>query len=348
LKHLLRLILAIITLPSLNYAQSLEETLSHLSKDAAVAYVNPVISAFGSNMNGGWIGSLPSASLLGLNIELRLIGNGSFVNNNKKNFATTASFNYTSAQVDDILSASGMDTSNTPNYAFIKGEILSREWQVSIEGPTIIGSGNEFIQVSFPGAEVLGVTIDSTVTTLTRVNGFLDGISLFPTPAIQLDVGSVAGTQVSFRYFPGVNIKDMGKTSLWGFGILHNPGFWFSDPPPVKFGLGFFYQKLDIGNVFQNNSMIFGLYLSKPIGVVITFEPYLGATYETSSTKMNYSYVFDSPLGTQVHSIAVDFEGENRIGFTFGAKLNFPVVSVNIDYKIAVINSLTAGIGLGF
>jgi hypothetical protein len=348
LKYLLRVFLILVLQHNLSQAQPLEETLSHLSRDAAVAYVDPVISAFGSNMNAGWISGLPTASLLGLNIEVRIIGIGSFFNDDKKNFLTTASFNYSSSQVDDIILSSGIDTSNTPNYVAIRDEILSREWQVTIGGPTIIGSGSDFVQVSFPGAEIQGVSIDSTVTTLTGVNGFLDGISLFPTPAVQLDVGSVAGTQLSFRYFPGVNFKNLGKTSLWGIGILHNPGFWFSKPPPVNIGLGFFYQKLDFGNTFQNKSIIFGLYLSKPSGIIISFEPYLGVTYETTSTKMSYSYVFDTPLGVQVQSISVDLEGENRFGFTVGAKLNFPVVSVNVDYKIAVINTLTAGISLGF
>ena len=348
MKRLLILLALILTITNFTRSQSLEETLSHLSQDAGIAYVDPIISAFGSNMNGGWVNGVPSASILGLNFQVRLIAVGSFFNDDKKTFLSTAEFWFSSDNADDILLSSGINPGNTPNYDAVKAEILSQSWSVDIGGPTIIGSSDENVQIIFPGAVIQGDTIASTITTLKDVDGFLDGISIFPTPAIQLDVGSIAGTRVSFRYFPTVDIGDVGKTGLWGLGILHNIGFWFPNPIPVDIGLGYFYQDLDIGTVFKNSSNMFGIYASKTFGMIVSFEPYVGLTYETSRTEMHYTFYFDTPLGQQSQSIDVDLDGENTVGFTIGAQLNLPVVSLNVDYKIAKIKTLTAGLNLGF
>ncbi len=328
-------------------AQSLEETLSRLSSDAGSAYVEPVISAFGSNMNSGWVKGVPPASLVGVHFQVRLIAVGSFLQDANKTFLTTGKFKYTSSQADDILQASGFDPSNTPNYNDMIDEILSQEWQVDIAGPTVTGSGDEFVKVEFPGAVIQGLTVGSHATTLTGVSGFLDNLSIFPQPAVQLDIGNVIGTRASFRYFPGVDIQDIGKISLWGVGLLHNIGFWFSNPLPVELGLGFFYQKLDVGDIFENNSTQFGVYLSKTLGIIVSFTPYIGVTYETSSTSVSYTYKFDTPAGPQKTNISFNLDGVNNVGLTIGGALNLPVVSLNVDYKIAKINTLTLGLSFG-
>jgi hypothetical protein len=348
LKQFLIILAFILTITNLNRSQTLEETLSNLSQDAGVAYVGPIISAFGSNMNAGWVNGVPSASILGLDIQIRIIAVGSFFNDDEKTFLTHGEFWFTSDNADEILQASGIDPGTIPNYEEVKSEILSRPWSVDIGGPTIIGSGDENVNILFPGAVIQGVTIDSVITTLTEVDGFFDGISFLPTPAIQLNVGSIAGTNVSFRYFPKVHAGDLGDVGLWGLGILHNIGFWFSNPLPIEIGLGYFYQDLDVGTVFQNKSNMFGVYVSKTFGMIVSFEPYVGLTYETSRTKMQYTYYFDTPIGQQSQSIDVDLGGKNSAGLTIGAQLNLPVVSLNVDYKIAKIKTLTAGLNLGF
>ena len=347
MKHLLIIFAFVLTLTNLSRSQSLEETLSHLSSDAGSAYVEPVISAFGSNMNSGWVNGVPPATLFGLHFQVRLVVVGSYLKDANKAFFTSGKFRYTSSQVDEILQASGINSSNTPNYDAIKNEILSQEQQVDIAGPTITGSGKEFVEIEFHGDTIQGVTVQNFTTTLTGVEGFLDNLSIFPQPAVQLDIGNVIGTSASIRYFPSVDIKDVGKVSLWGVGLLHNIGFWFNNPLPVELGLGFFFQKLDVGDIFVNKSTQFGVYLSKTLGVVISFTPYMGLTYESSSTSVSYTYNFDTPVGPQNTNIAFDREGINNVALTIGGALNLPVVSLNVDYKIARIKTLTLGLSFG-
>lgn len=347
MKKLLSILILIVSMSSLSFSQSLEETLSNLSSDAGRAYVEPVISSFGSNMNSGWVKGVPPASLMGIHFQVRLIAVGSFLQNTNKTFLTSGNFKYTSSQADDILRASGFDPSNTPNYDGIKDEILLQEWQVDIAGPTITGSGDENVKVEFPGAEILGETVGSHVITLESASGFLDNLSIFPQPAVQLDIGNVIGTSASIRYFPSVDIRDLGKISLWGVGLLHNVGFWFKNPLPVELGLGFFYQKLDVGDIFENNSTQFGVYFSKTLGVIVSFTPYIGVTFESSSTSVSYTYNFNTPAGPQKTNISFDLDGENNVGLTIGGALNLPVVSLNVDYKIAKIKTLTLGLSFG-
>ena len=347
MKHLLIILAFILTLTNLNHSQSIDETLSHLSSDAGSAYVEPIISAFGSNMNSGWVNGVPPATLLGLHFQVRLIVIGTFLQDANRTFIASGKFRYTLSQADDILLASGFDPISTPGYDEMRNVILSQEWQVNIAGPTITGSSDEDVKVEFPGAEIQGETVGSHVTTLRGASGFLDNLSIFPQPAIQLDIGNVIGTSASIRYFPTVDIKDVGKASLWGVGLLHNIGFWFNNPLPIELGFGFFYQKLNVGDVFVNKSTQFGVYLSKTLGVVISFTPYLGVTYESSSTSVSYTFNFNTPIGPQNTNIAFDREGINNVALTIGGALNLPVVSFNVDYKIAKIKTLTLGLSFG-
>ena len=328
--------------------QSISETLSHLSSDAATKYVEPGITSFGANMTGGWFSGAPSATIAGFHVKFRVIAVGSFFSNEQRRFTSEGRFRYNSSQVDEILEESGFTPLNTPEYEQIKNALLSQEWTVKFDGPTIIGGSNDYLHVEFPGYEYNGVTIGKFNQTVTEVNGFLDGISFLPNPAIQLDVGTVAGTDFSFRYFPEIEFKDLGKTYLWGFGLLHNPGLWFKKPLPIDLSIGFYYQKMKVGEVFKNNAYSVGLYISKKLGMIISFEPYAGLTYESSETNVHYTFNYDTPVG-QVHTdLDIDLNGENVVGFILGGTLNLAVVSINFDYKFAEISTMSAGIGIGF
>jgi len=338
----------IIFLPVRVNGQSISETLSHLSSDAATKYVEPGVTSFGANMTGGWFSGAPSSTIAGLHVKLRIIAVGSFFSNEQRHFSSEGRFRYNSSQVDEILEESGFTPSNTPEYEQIKNALLSQEWTVKFDGPTIIGGSNDFLYVEFPGYNYNGQIIGSFNQTVTEVNGFLDGISFLPNPAIQLDVGTVAGTDFSLRFFPEIDFKDLGKTYLWGLGLLHNPGLWFEEPLPIDLSVGFYYQKMKVGDVFKNNAYSVGLYVSKKLGMIISFEPYAGLTYESSETNVHYTFNYDTPVGPVNTVLDLNLDGENVVGFVLGGNLNLAVVSINFDFKFAEIATMSAGIGFGF
>jgi len=331
-------------------AQDLEETLSKLSSTAGKSYVAPVITAFGSNLNSGWVSSVPAAKKLGIYIDLKAVGMGSFFDDKSKSFSTTSKFFFNSLQADQILSSSGISSAN-PNYTSVKNEILRTELDVEFSGPTIVGSKNEFLKIVFPGKTVQGVTLARTQFNINEVKGFLDELPALPTVTGQLTLGTVMGTNVSIRYMPDIEIQDLGKFKFFGIGGIHNPGIWLPNPLPVDLGIGYFTQKLQVGDVFETTAEQFGVYVSKTFGIIISITPYAGIVSEKSKTTVSYEYQSNQTIsGAQVPKAKISFEleGENTTGFVVGFNLHLAAININADYKIAKTKTASAGISLGF
>jgi hypothetical protein len=334
-------------LPSNIHSQTIAETLSNLSSDAVLKYSEPVISAFGSSMNSGWFTGLP-ASTNGIHAKLRFVGVGSFFSDDLRTFNHTGNLRLTSEQVDEILISSGYDPSNIPDYESIKAEILSRDWEVLFNGPTITGNYDEHLKVDFPTAEVQGYTIDQYTLELEDVRGYLDDIDVMPSPALQFDLGSFIGTGVSVRYFRGINLQDLGIVNIWGAGFTHNLNYWFAEALPIEIGFGYYFQNFKVGDIFKNAASQFGLFISKRIGGRISIEPYASLTYENSRSEINYNYEFDSPAGRQELQLNIDYNGDQTVNLAIGTSINLSIFLVNFDYKFGGTNTGTVGVGFGF
>ena len=328
------------------HAQDLDETLSNLSSTAGKAYAAPVVNAFGSNLNSGWVNRVPT-KLVGFNFDLKVVGVGTFLDDADQRFSTTGNFRFSSSQANEILSNSGINPGD-PGYTNVKNEILSREWSVQMQGPTITGKEAENFSVTFPGQVIEGENVGRYTVEIPDVKGFLNELSVFPSAALQLTVGTVLGTRVAVRYFPEVDVKDMGKFSWTGFGVIHNPSTWLANPLPVDIAFGYFTQKLEVGDIFESNATQFGIYVSKTFGLGVKFIPYASFTTESSDTKIKYQYKFDSPAGEQTTDINFELEGENKTAVTLGVALDLPVITLNVDYKIAKVKTMSGGISFGF
>lgn len=327
-------------------SQDLEETLSHLSSDAASSYVAPIVNGFGSNLNSGWFAYPPDAVRLGFTARLRVVGNGTFFSSDEENFNASGTFRYNSEQADAILANSGI-TPGSSGYQAAHAELLSKEWAVSFSGPTIIGSEDEYFKVKFAGGTVAGQQVDPYEEVLEDVYGYLDGLSLFPSANLQLTVGTVMGTNLVIRWFPSIDIEDLGKFTFYGFGLIHNTNVWFKNPLPVDLSVGAYYQSLEVGDIFKSNATKFALYASKTFGDVFAVTPYLGLSTELSETTVSYDYDYDTPAGPETVNVAFDLKAENSVAFTGGLSFKLAVVNLNIDYKAANSGTITAGISFG-
>lgn len=359
-KYFLQLVLPILLAFSFSgkvNSQSIDETLSVLSSDAAVKYSQPAVTAFGTNMNSGWFSGLPTATN-GLHVKLRFVGIGSLFTTDARRFSSTGEFRFSSSQVDDILKASDITRAQYGStYDQLKDYILNESWNVKIDGPTIIGSNDESLHVKFPGKDIpvelpdgstQYYTVDTYSISVNEVTGFLNNLPLLPTPAIQLDISSIFGTGFSFRYFKGVNIEDLGEIDIFGVGLTHNVKYWLPESFPVNVGVAFYYQKFNLGTVFNNNSFKTGIYFGKDFGSFISISPYVGISYESSTTRIRYNYKFDTPTGVENVDVSVDYDPMNTVALTLGSTVNFPVVSLNFDFKFADTNAATVGLGFGF
>lgn len=318
---------------------SFNSTIQSLSSDAAKGYVGPIVSSFGSNLNTGWITKAPAPTKFSFGLELKIIAMGTVIDDAQKTFSTVGSFNFTESQATDIAASTG--TSSGTQTA-IKNELLSHAWTLLFSGPTIMGSKDQNVILNFQGQTVQGQPIPDY--TLSGVSGFLNNLSMFPTATIQLGLGTVYGTDLVIRWFPKVNIKDLGDFSYWGFGFKHNPAVWFPDKQfPVDLALGYFYQDLKVGTVFETKAYMFGIYASKTFGTIIAFSPYIGLTTESSTTTINYDFTYDDINGNpQTSNINFQEDGTNSLGFTVGAAFKLAILNLNIDYKFANVKTVSA------
>lgn len=338
-------------------AQDLEKTLSNLSSTAGKSYVAPVVSAFGSNLNSGWVSKLPEATKLAFHVDFKIIGMGSFFSEENKTFSTNGDFYFSSSQIDQILANSNISSSTIgqQNYTNLKNDLLATQFNVGFSGPTIIGKESEHLKINFPGKTITSgqqtYTVDSYEMTIDEVKGLLKDLKILPTAAVQLTVGTVAGTNVAFRYFPDVDLKDLGKFTFWGLGAIHNPGVWLKHPLPLDIGVGYFYQKMKVGDVFESSASQFGVYAGKTFGRTIAISPFAGFVVESSKTTVNYDYQSNQTVsGVQVPKTKIEFEleGENSAGFVIGFNLKLSIVNINADFKISKTKTASAGVSFGF
>jgi len=348
---LLILWMLLIISPIAVQAQSFDETIANLSTAAAQKYIEPAMTAFGSNLNSGWVNQVPSSKLFGFDLNIKLVGMGTFLNDKPKTFTSSGSFRFTSDQADHILANSGVSSSH-PSYASAKAELLSKNWNVNFAGPTIIGKDNESLKITFPGGTVSGLTIQPFTESVGDVKGLLNELTILPTGVPQVTIGTIFGTQVSFRYLPSIDLDKLGKLTFSGFGIIHNPASWLNVPLPVDIGLGYFTQKLKVGTIVETTASQYGIFVSKTIGAIIAIVPYAGFTIETSKTSISYDFEYNTMVnGAPVNAkdrINFDIEGENSSSILVGATIKLSVLNLNVDYKMAKYNTLSAGVSFGF
>ncbi|MFO7445225.1 MAG: DUF6588 family protein [Ignavibacteriaceae bacterium] len=331
---------------------NVEGTLRLLSGDAAEKYLAPVVSAFGSNLNSGWVSSIPPAVTTELNIKLSISAQGSFFSDGMKHFTSSGNFRFNEQQARTIVDNSVNADEEVKDY--IIGRILSETFNLSIAGPTIIGNKDQEVTVLFPGetySTPYGTYTVESMEIFTGAKGFLGQIPLLPMAAVQLNVGTFYGTEAAFRFFPGIKLGDLGEYSLFGVGIITNPEPYltFLKPLPFNLGLGVFYQTMEVDGLFESSATQFGFYASKQIGLFI---PYGSITFESSSTTVTYEYEFSIVTGDNTETLTViekvDLESKNNIGLTLGSKFKFGFFGLFIDFKLAKTSTFNTGISFSF
>lgn len=321
----------------------LEQTLAKITGDASKAYVAPISSAFGANLNSGWVHNAPKATKFSFDLEVGFVAMATLFGSSNQTFASSGSFRFNSTQAEQII---------PPNItgsirASIKNEILSRDFTVTISGPTIVGKKTDSIKVKFPGAVIQGQTLGAKEIVL-PVTGYLEELPALPLAVPQVTLGTVFGTQVSLRYLPEFEVnKDLGKFKYSGFGIQHNPSMWLPFSLPVNVSVGYFTQSLEVGKIFKTSASMFGIFASKRFGPgALNIEPYAGFSLESSKIDVQYDVVYETPTGPSPATIKYSLDGENSSRFTIGATLKLLLVGISVDYSLAKYNTVSASLNI--
>jgi hypothetical protein len=330
----------------------LKKTLQKLSQDAATAYVGPTVSAFGADLNSGWIHRVPKATIFGIDIELGFVAMGTFFSNNNKTFSTSGTFRFNRDQAAQLVQ--GVNASQQVKDNLIN-QIIQQDINVGISGPTIVGAKSDSVRVAFNGATLTSGNQSYVIpgrSVALPVTGYLEDLPLFPLFAPQLTIGTFYGSSVAIRYVPAIKLSDkFGDFSYFGIGIQHNPAMWLPFPLPLEVSIGLFTQTMKIGDVFQSSATTFGIFGSKTFGPgAFNVTPYAGFSYESSSTDVSYDFQIETlvPGVTGTEHITFNLTGENSARMMVGVAFKLGFVSLNVDYNIAKYNVVSAGLGFIF
>lgn len=338
-------------------AQSLDSTLQKMAGSAVQGYVGPIVSGFGSDLNGGWFHKSPAAKMFGFDLEFGIVAMGTVFSDANKQIPSGVggNFSFDAAQSKKLAES-------IPNYNLllpsdqlaVRNKISSTVFSVELSGPTIIGPKTDTVKVLFPGQNIVVPTTFGNQTfsipsnTInTGVTGLLDNVSMVPLAAPQLSIGTVVGTQFTFRYLPSIEIsKEIGKFKYFGFGVQHNPGFWFPNPLPIDLCVSFFTQTLDVGTILTTKATAFGINASKRFGPgAINITPYAGFMLESSTMTFDYTATLTKPDGTtqDIH-VNLPLKGDNKSRITLGLSIKLLFLNINADYNIAKYKSFTGGL----
>ena len=332
----------------------LQTVLQKLSKDAAITYVGPVVSAFGADLNSGWVHRVPKATIFGIDIELGFVAMGTFFSDNNKTFSTSGTFRLTRDQATQLVQEINPNIP-TNNKNDLINQIIATDINVGISGPTIVGSKSDSVKVGIHNApfnsggysiNLIGQDVALPVT------GYLENIPVFPLFAPQLTIGTFYGSSLAIRWVPSMKLSDkVGDFSYFGIGVQHNPAMWLPFPLPLEVSVGLFTQTMKLGTVFQSTATTFGIYGSKTFGPgAINVTPYAGFSYESSSSDVAYDFILDTtvPGVTTTQHVSFNLVGENSVRFMIGAAFKLGFISLNVDYNISTYNVASAGLGIIF
>ncbi len=340
-----------------------EQTMQKLSLDAAKAYVNPIVSGIGADLNGGWFHRAPRATWIDFDLEFGAVAMGTFFKDENKAFSSSGNFAFSQADAN-TLAAQGLAQSSIPAayrssvQASIANQIAGVTWSLSVSGPTVVGSKKDSVKVRFAGKTFTGsvpgygnysVNVPGQDVVLPVV-GFLEDLKVLPLAAPQLTLGTFVGTQFTFRYLPSQDIKNMGKATYFGWGFQHNPGLWLgeADMLPLDVSLSFFTQKIKFGSLFESKATEFGINASKRLGWgFLNLTPYAGFMIEKSTMTFAYDANLPDPTSSgalKPQHITFDLESANKTRIVLGASIKILFINVNADYNIGKYNSATAGV----
>lgn len=335
-----------------NEDEGLEKTMGKLAQDAARAYISPIVSGFGADLNSGWFHRAPWATMFGFDLEFGVVAMGAAMEDNHRSFASDGIFRFNYDQAD-ALAAQAANQGGIPQaQADIRDAIMNQDFGVNFSGPTIVGSKADSLRIAFPGKQInvngTNYLLGASSFTL-PVTGLLENAKFVPLATPQLTFGTILGSQFTFRYLPEVEIDaKIGKFKYFGFGIQHNPMVWFGgeDALPFELSLGYFTQNLKIGTLMDASATSFGANTSIRLGWgFLNITPYAGFMIEKSNIIWAYEYsVETSPGVNEMQRITFEAEGENTSRFVLGASVKVLLINVNVDINFAKYKTVSGGV----
>lgn len=295
------------------------------------AYLEPMGKMFGSSLNGGWYQTAGTHKVLGFDITF----NTSIV---------TAPGDAKFFNVDDLGLNEYVVATNSPSQA----PTISAPSSAGTPALALKSSPNDRLFNLPPGA----------------------GISLTPMILLQGSIGLPFQSELVFRFFPTVNVKNVGRMSLWGIGAKKQ--FFPSLPIDLSLMVGYtdfnsnmaISYKPDVAHIpdgytmtdFDNQKLNIdagGFTARVLVGKslpIIAF--YAGVGYGYSHT--DFGLLGQYPIGIEpVYSQVVEDPFVLKYKYSnfnanLGFRLRLGVLAVNFDYTLGDYALYSLGVGVSF
>ncbi|KAB2881508.1 hypothetical protein F9K33_00180 [bacterium] len=340
--------------------RNLEKFVSSMAGDIAKSYVAPLVSGFGSSLNSGWFHRTPAAKKFGFNLEIGIVGMATPFSKRDKTFSASSTTRLDSTQAAAITSfiyANPAFNGLTAEQLYAIQQQLIQQITASAvgiraTGATAAGSETDSLRLRYAGADVtyLDPRDNQTHTISLSTSGLQAtlpvtglGLPLVGLAAFQITVGTVYGTQFTFRFLPPrKSDKEIGNFNYFGWGFQHNPAIWSEKKLPVDLSIAMFTQTMRQGNFFEMRASAIGFTAGKQYGKrLLNFSPYAGLMFEKSYMKFTYDYL---DAAGQSERISIKLNGENQIRFTVGASMRILIGNLNVDYSFAQFSAYSAGL----
>ena len=318
-------------------AQKLPEIIEEVGADYAALYLQPLVNAFGADINSGLIhtakvggGTLPVDLFLGVKI--------------------------TSAFVPDIDRT--LNITYETSYPFPAPD--GKEYTLPVifeinDGPTVFGEASpgevtgRVRHTVHPGLDGMentpdDIVIDSTIA-FKVLPGLYDG-PLAPVAIPHLSLGSVAGTEGVLRYFPRVRHANYGYLEFVGVGLRHSVDQYI---PALPFRISghFMMQRLLISNtnkdeILKASSVVAGGAISKTF-VFLTL--YGGMQAEETLVEVNYTFGDELSIA-EGQNISFELAADTTIRGLLGVSLKLGPILLNVEGSRGNNRTvITAGVG---
>jgi hypothetical protein len=299
-------------------ANSIEQLLEQVGPEYGEAYSSPFIHAFGPNQNSNLF-STANIPYTGLTFGIGVKVMGTYLNEADQTFRKVF-------KIDNL------------------GEYdLNLEGQagtVVMSGPTIFGDTETNGRVDVYSSGVL-------VGSFEGIPGFWD-TRWVPLATPEAYIGGLVGLKFTLRYFPSVNMGDLGKTQYLGYGLQWSASGVLEDLP-IDLMVGFFLTSLDVENPQEGQDKLFDSGANSYFLAVSKSWPsltvYGGFAIEDSEMKVSYDYYDEDLQAGGNASFSVKGRQEKR--FTIGLTLDI-LLDLNLEAGFGDMSTYSAGLMFGF
>jgi hypothetical protein len=304
MKKLFITFLTLIVFSGFTFAGTIKEELQKMAEDNAVNYIQPFVTAFGSNMNSGLFHTAAVHKLLGFDVGVRVM------------VATVPDedLTYIFQLPSTVPIVNPLNTSqvvNVPATDLYASADLNAPTVFGGDGHTIAPSTSDIEQVlldnfgipigTVPAADLQNIATQASF----QVPPGLD-FTTIPLVMPQVGLGLPFSSEVTLRFMPTYNIPDVGDINFLGVGLKHQVSKYIP-LCPVDISAQVMWQKLTLGDIITNTNTAFNVHASRKLSLLLlSITPYVGVGFESSNIDVTY----DIPAGTlpaQTTPIPVEF-----------------------------------------